>query len=104
MNLIKGFIDVFYFEEMLHGNSIQQIGSRPTQIRSLNNISVNRRTVTSPISSPFTSPIRDARPPVVQNTKDLMTGNRFLNNVNTLFHKQQRIKTFYKFSLFYQDD
>lgn len=87
MNLIKGFIDVFYFEEMLHGSSsIQQLAgySRPTQIRSLNNISINRRAVTSPISSPFTSPIREARSPVAQNTKDLMTGNRFLNNVNTL--------------------
>lgn len=79
IGIVKGFIDIFYFEEMVHGNfphgsiNAQSLGS------------VTRRNFTSPISSPisspFSSPMRDGHRPVVSKKKDFLSGNRFLLNV-----------------------
>lgn len=90
MNLIKGFIDVFYFEEMLHGSrNLQAGGTRPIQIRSLN--TVNQRIITSPIASPIREVGRSLIPPL---SNDLLTGNRFLQNVSFYYLFKLKIENF----------
>lgn len=77
IGIVKGFIDIFYFEEMVHGNVNFPHGSINAQSLS----GVTRRNFTSPISSPISSPMRDGHRPIVAKKKDFLSGNRFLLNV-----------------------
>lgn len=82
MNVIKDFIDIFYFEEMLHGRGVNHLISskHPYNTRHFD-VAATRRTIISPINSPITSPLRDSKSSVPMNTREMAVVNRLFLSV-----------------------
>lgn len=80
LNVIKGFMEIFNFDDMLHGSA------KFTNPKLTSSSLFNRVNTASEATSPVSSPIRNAKY-VDSTSENLKSPSRFISNRNLLYHE-----------------